>query len=327
MSEDKVARQAGHATHDTPVPRTRASIRPARRQNPPRTSVWRKRTTHPPKNPWSLFSQQPALAGAAIVTIFALVKTYAAAAYSLTTASALLTTAPVTVLLGTLTSYEYEILPLLGLAALCWVVVATRDAGWSIWCIAAASLGLIAILLSPGWYLAITAAAFGTFVGLSLLLRRIVRAIRIHSNGFEFFRRIAAAFFVLAGFSIVFFTIQNLWLPVEVIRLKPPAEYDMVVGSVISSDSNWTTILRATDRGLVRERTDLIAGRTVCHLNGAQPPGQPPILYVFSGQSYLSPNLGCQTIVRDALQRETDLEVACGSLPPVEEYARKPRCR
>src|SRR4051794_28234518 len=69
--------------------------------------------------------QHAAAYGAVALLLFSLLKAYASANFSLTTAAALLTTAPINVLLGTMVSYSYQVFPLLfigfgGLAALMW---------------------------------------------------------------------------------------------------------------------------------------------------------------------------------------------------------------
>lgn len=72
------------------------------------------------------------LAVAALI-VFTLLKAYAAANFSLTTAGALLTTAPINVFLGTLESYSYDVFPLIGLAALTWALIGFRAHGWDHW--------------------------------------------------------------------------------------------------------------------------------------------------------------------------------------------------
>src|SRR3954453_16448690 len=66
---------------------------------------------------------------ALVIALFALVKCYAAAGYSLPTAGALLTASPGGVLLGALTRYAYELCALISAGAFCLVVPGRRRKG------------------------------------------------------------------------------------------------------------------------------------------------------------------------------------------------------
>ncbi len=112
--------------------------------------------------------------GAVALALFALVKAYAAANFSLTTTSALLTTAPLGVLLGTLASYSYQIFPLLGLAGVAWVASIYRASGWTPICTAVAGFSVLAFLISPWPNLWPPALVFLSVVASHTLARRWV---------------------------------------------------------------------------------------------------------------------------------------------------------
>jgi ABC-type enterochelin transport system permease subunit len=78
---------------------------------------------------WLSLELEIASIGAVLLALFTLTKAYAAAKFSLTTASALLTTAPFNVLLGSLTAYSYSVFPLLSLLTLSWAIWLFRREG------------------------------------------------------------------------------------------------------------------------------------------------------------------------------------------------------
>jgi hypothetical protein len=241
--------------------------------------------------------------GGVALGIFVLVKCYAAAGYSLTTAAALLTSAPLTVLLGTLTSYDYQLFPLLGLAALSWTLMIWRAAGWSIWCTVAAALSVLALLLSPPANLWLPTAALLLLTGARVAVRKWAAG-REHGRLASRIRRrpptaagTVTAFFVVAAGVMILSTLTNIWVPVETIAAEDSGSTIVVVGHVLSSDEQWTTIVRAKDRGLMHIRTGRVLSRNLCHINGAQPKGRRPLLSFVTRTPYKSPNTTCRKVV------------------------------
>jgi hypothetical protein len=118
-------------------------------------------------------------------------------------------------------------------------------------------------------------------------------------------------FFVVAVFWVVLASLTQPWVPVEVVGVRNGQGEQFIVGNVISADGEWTTVMRAGDRGLSRIRSGDVVTRRLCHLAGAQPPGQAPLLSALEGQPYRSPNTSCARLVGE----EPTVPVAAGSFP------------
>ena len=260
---------------------------------------------------------QVASLGAMVLGLFVLIKCYAAAKFSLTTASALLTTAPLTVLLGTLTSYDYQLFPLVGLASVCAAIALRKSGGWSLLCSVLVAVAAVAILLSPFVNLWKPSLALLGLVAAHQLISKYAhddppkRFAAIIRRGLPSLSQTISGFFVVAGLVMILATLTNLWLPVETVTIKAPGSETVVVGHVLSSESDWTVLVRATDRGLTHVRTDDVLRRKICHLSGAQPFGRRPLLYFLRGKLYSSPNISCQNAV-DEVPGATLMD---GSLP------------
>jgi hypothetical protein len=242
------------------------------------------------------------------VGIFALMKVYAAAGYSLTTASALLTTAPLNVLLGSLVSFSYELFPLLALGALAWLAHLVRSHGWSIDCTALAGFSVLAVLLSPWadlWPPVLVLA------GIFLLHTVLVRLFRIRVANWRLLSNLVGGFFVVMALKMIVTTLPHLWLPVEVISITADSGPRIVVGHVLTTDSEWTSIVRAGDKALMRIPSSTVKNRKLCHLSGVQPNGRRPLLWVILDRRYESPNRSCTKEVSDIPGL-----LEPGSLPP-----------
>lgn len=283
----------------------------------------------PPRSSVALLSEHLTYVAALGLVLFALAKTYAVANFSLTTAGALLTTAPLAVLLGTLTSYDYFFFPVLALASGCVAALVWRREGFNAVAAGAGAVAVVAVLLSPVLDLAWVA---GSFVALLIAHRFAVRSTTAEEddarprNGVSGWPRQArravvsllsslsatvTVFFVGLVGSVVLLTISNPWLPAEVMQVDQGTQSFAVVGFVVGTDARWTTTMRAEDRGLSRVLTDDIAVRRLCHLSGAQPHGRRPLLWVLTGRAYRSPNISCE----HAFEQLSTNELACGSFP------------
>jgi hypothetical protein len=299
----------------------------------------------------SLDLQQMTTIGGIALVLFTLLKAYAAAKFSLTTAAALLTTAPLNVFLGTMVSYSYAIFPLLALGALAWTWHSYRTRGWTALNRIAVFVAVIALLVSPWSYLWPPAVALGVLVlarwamgrfATRLAARRTAegraqqggtaqrRGTRLPSGN-----RLVELFFLAAATWVILRSLTNLWLPVEVLVYQEGTECTMsvehvvrtgdnkqltvaetdgcrvTVGHVLSVEDTWATVVRADDRGLVKLPADSIRYRELCHLTGVQPESQRPLLWVLYGRSYWSPNTSCGNLVHNLHGAELDR----GSLP------------
>jgi hypothetical protein len=279
-----------------------------------------------PKPPW--FSLEIASIGAALLALFTLTKAYAAAKFSLTTASALLTTAPFNVLLGSLTSYSYTVFPLLSLLTLSWAIWLFRRQGWTILSFAVATLAVLAFLLSPASSFLLPMLILAAVVGLHWLARWAEKqdkvAGRLHARGVvsrisKIDRTIAVGTAFIIICAVAFLTsVTNLWLPAEVVTFEDGNARRAIVGHVLSVEGEWTTVVRATDRGLTRIPSQQVKTRELCHLSGVQPGGQRPILYAIEQKPYISPNTICSNIWNSLAKSAPNIVLIHGSLPECE---------
>jgi hypothetical protein len=318
--------------HETTIPAQRGEgERPSSRESPAAKT-----------SPIEL--QHAATLGAAGLALFTLFKAYAAAKFSLTTAAALLTTAPLNVLLGTMVSYSYEIFPLLFLAAVAWVWHHYRQN--RVWIPAhwiALLIAFLALLVSPWPYLWPSTTAFLILLSLSAAARWLAARSGSQQAGRTRWlispllatRVWVAVFFVVAGGLVIVRTLTNVWLPVEVVVYQQGIDCNvkighvvrasdnkqfttadaygcrMAVGNVLNDQGDWTTLVRADDRGLLRLRSTDVRYRELCHLSGVQLKGERPLLFVILRQPYVSPNTSCQILTGNI--RGADLDP--GSLP------------
>lgn len=261
------------------------------------------------------------IVGAVLLTAFALVKSYAVGHFSLTTGAALLTTAPLTVLLGSLMSYAYWVLPLAALALAYGAHRARRRSGAWTW-EGAAMLGLAAFaaLLSPVRPLLTCTLAFLAFLAVARAPRVAARTgpdaqehrPRWRSRWASLSRSPllgTPVFFVVAVLWVLLGTLTRPWTPVELVGYQEGSEQHLVVGNVLSADGEWTTVMRSGDRGLTRIRSEDVVSRRLCHLVGAQEPGQAPLLWELQDRPYQSPNRSCRTLA----DRQTGIQVTAGS--------------
>ena len=249
---------------------------------------------------WTTLTQHAAQLGALAVGLFLLMKTYSVSNYSLTTASALLTAAPVAVILGTLTSYEYVMWPLLCMASGALAVRLWVRERWSVAFLITAGLTVATGLLSPPLYLALGLLAILAVCLAHALVSRAVTS----SHGGEAPAWLPTRYtavrssFVLLVLAALVYSLPQAWLPAEIVVFHGAGgERRAVVGHVVSADGVWVTVLRGGDRGLTRLHASDVSTRRVCHLGGAQPKARPPLVLALQGKEYDSPNVGCRKLL------------------------------
>jgi hypothetical protein len=268
---------------------------------------------------WGILTAHAAQLSALGIGLFLLMKTYSVARYSLTTASALLTAAPVAVILGTLTSYEYEMWPLLSLASGALAGRLWMREGLSVAFLLTAGLSLACALLSPPVYLLAALVGIAVVVVAHEAFRRSLARARADGLPSWYPSRYAAirTAFVAVTVAALIISLPNAWLPAEIVVFHgADGQRRVVVGHVVSDDGGWVTILRGGDHGLTRLRVEQVSTRRVCHLGGAQPHARRPLALVITGSPYASPNVGCRTL----LATLPAASVVSGSFPASAPY-------
>jgi hypothetical protein len=245
-----------------------------------------------------------------LLVLLLLVKAYGVARFSLTTSVALVTAAPLSVLIGTLELYAYAFTAALAAAAL-WLFVMGMLANGELrrWTPLTFALFLLATLLAPPLYLYWT---FGAVIFSLILYQIFVKSRRVRSLYMRLTRsadmpspsRITACIAALLAAGFLLFTIDRPWLPAEVVALKHPImvrttgagqhseNTSRPVVFIVSEQNNETTMLVDEDRYLVSIPTSDIAVRVICRLEG-QFGSRRPLLWVILGRPYSSPNLAC----------------------------------
>ena len=231
----------------------------------------------------------------AVLILLLLVKVYGVAHYSLTTATALVTAAPLSVLLGTLALYEYAVMAALAATALLWTVSLffTEKRELRKWAPLALVLGIFAALVTPLFYLRWAGAAFALVLIVWLPLRNRIALSAVAAY-------VGAV--VAAGFVLV--TISSPWLPAEVVMFRQPiqasprhsATSSVLTVFVISEDNGWDTMLIDNDRYLVWLPAADVESRTICHQDTQLGQGQTFYQWIM-GQPYNSPNVSCDPLV------------------------------
>jgi hypothetical protein len=252
-------------------------------------------TEHPAAKPVGLEWATIAKVAPALLILLLLVKVYGVAHYSLTTATALVTAAPLSVLLGTLALYEYAVMAALAATALLWTISLffTEERDLRKWAPLALVLGIFTALVTPLFYLRWAGAAFALVLLAWLPLRHRIALSAIAAY-------VAAA--VAAGFVLV--TVSNPWLPAEVVMLRQPiqasprlsATSSILTVFVISEDNGWETMLVDNDRYLVWLPAADVESRIICHQNNQLGQGRTFYQWII-GQPYTSPNVSCDPLV------------------------------
>lgn len=286
---------------------------------------------------------------AAALGVFLLAKCFAASNFSTTTASALLTAAPVGVLLGTLTSTEYFLWPWLAAAAagvIAWYIYVTPNAPSRIVPLAATAVFVLACFLSVPAYLGIALGIAALIIASSALwssqrfagpkgrfwswrARLALRHTHIRPDrgpvppgqafGFAFGIPLAAL-----GLGFLLITLSDLWLPSDGIIFRgPQGSKRVVVGHVIEESSAWTTVLRAGDRRLERVPSKDVLYRRICVIQDSADSDRPETLMaLFLGDSPSS-DRSCADVVTVAHERQSASYV-CGS--GLDRWERRRHC-
>jgi hypothetical protein len=279
-----------------------------------------------------LISPQATSLGAVTLSAFLLLKCYAVAHYSLTTAAALVTASPLSVLFGSIMLYMYQFLPLLGLAALYTVVqILIHDPNGKdiIVGTAFAAVAITALALSPPYFIAWVAGPPVLFILVGWRVWDIRRRRRPAGRAStEQGGRIRAflpvkflwlkplewvdVYFVLYAAVVVASTLDTMWVPTEVVTLDTDSGKQFVVGNVLSDDGRWVTVLRSADHGLSRYPAGEVQARTLCHMNGSQPRHRGPLIDGLLRHHHASPNKLCVTVLGN--EQATRSEIIEGSL-------------
>jgi hypothetical protein len=273
--------------------------------------------------------------GVVLITLFLFLKAYGAAKFSLTTASALLTDAPLSVLLATLVSYAYYVLPVLSLASLSWAVAPTWSGHAAPIRYVLGVFGLVAAALSPLRYLVFVTLGVATLFAVD----RVVTHLRARSTLSEGRRdtdlvqrgvlwlgrhlpplgRTLTYYFILLGLLVFALTLTRMWTPVEVVTVRASgAERLRLVAHVVSNREEWTTLLTADSRQIVYLPEDDVEHRQICH-HPSQPRGARPLIYQVFRIPYSSPNTSCTNICSDPARAMPPLSAAqARSMPSCE---------
>lgn len=153
-----------------------------------------------------------------LLVLLVLVKAYGVARFSLTTGTALVTAAPLSVLIGTLALYEYAFLAAAAAAAL-WLFIMglVTDGEPRRWTPLTFALFLFATLLSPPMYLCWTFAAAAVSLGLYLVIAKVPRAEKLYKRRTRSAdkpspNRIGMCIAALLAAGFVLVTIDRPWL-------------------------------------------------------------------------------------------------------------------
>jgi hypothetical protein len=240
--------------------------------------------------------------GTVLLTALTLLKAYAVAHFSLTTAGALLSSAPLAVLLGSTVQYLYVLLPLAAvgcLSAAAFSLFTTPK--WQLWQGPAVVAAVAASLFSPWHFLWLIASSAAV---VSVLLSAVGYVWSRHGGRRDFYRSAAkptAVTFATVVFALMFvLTADKAWLPAEAISLREDAlvlpvkgaRARLVVGYVMTADAAGTTILVSDGRYVLHVPPGQVLHRDICHSED-QLAGRRPLYYAFKHRPYSSPNISC----------------------------------
>jgi hypothetical protein len=233
------------------------------------------------------------------IALFAVLiaKAYGVAGYSLTTTTALVTSTPLAIVIGTVALYTYAFAAfaaVVGVALLVGGFVKQyRDRLRPLMPVTGV-VAIFAILLSP-WRYTVDAAVVAALVPACYgLLRALGGKTSLHAVGI-FIGGLALVVFLLA-------TLSTPWVPAEIVTLKQPIVTNPVVGAsslarkpvafVLDESNGWTRLLIADDRYLAIVPQQDIAGQQICHYND-QFPGSEPLFETIMSRAYTPHDLAC----------------------------------
>lgn len=261
----------------------------------------------------------PKLVGALLV-ILLLLKSFGVANFSLSTTGALLGLAPLSVLLGSVTSALYLLIPMTAAVLLWQLAVNWKRLGR--WRPAVFALATLLVLLSPWHYLWRVAVASFALVLIALILVAVVGWVagRRGVPQDPFGRRLAGELrsapliswpLALLLIAVLLKTLQTPWLPAEAVTFSSPKiisyrdqESALVsVGYVVDTNAGWTEILEAKHRFLMKVPTKDIVRRSTCRVHGQALQGAEPLLYRWTHGPYRSPNRSCEEVERCEFDR------------------------
>lgn len=286
-------------------------------------------------NPWS---GHLALIAPLFAVLFVLIKAYVVAQFSLTTAGALVSAAPLSVLVGTITSYLNVTIILATALSAAWLILSrtryrahlTRsvvvDSGVFATSVAGAALFPVPNLW--GYYTASVLYVLGGATACGLIWWASSTPSRL-----TWFRWMAWVHQRPHRLVILYFafllapTLRSAWVPAEVLVLRHTiaisdshlkggalqrTKYPVVF--VLSDDGPWITVMDVRSKVLMRLPTQEVAHRQVCHYTG-QPPNSVPLAAYLIGVRFHSPNSFCATLIKDHERRLDPLVVPESSQP------------
>ena len=241
-----------------------------------------------------------------ILILLLLVKVYGVAWYTLETTTALVTAAPLSVLLGTLALYEYVFMAALTVTAvILFIMGIVGEGGLRPWMPYTFALAAFSALLTPLFYLPWAGLAIVIVLTIYLAPRawgvwKVRRGNGRKTKVSPSLGRIAMMVGTAVVAITVLLTIDRPWLPAEVVELqhkvvvnpRKDTKSSRPVVFVVSEQNDWITMLVDYDRYLVRVPSTDVVKRTVCHLNWQLGNGQ--TLYQWlTGQPYYAAGLAC----------------------------------
>jgi hypothetical protein len=256
--------------------------------------------------------------GSTFFGLVCLVKVYGVSRYSTTTTTALVTTAPEQVVLGTLAVYVYPTMAMLAYGTPWFAYMWRRRIPKEGWLLVGAVILLTALMTPLEYHLVCLA-----ILAVSLLIEVVVRGLPLPSRpGLHAeVRRVVSGrslailggFVLLLGFLV---TLESPWASAEVFVVKSPvvsATHDFSTGSggpvhllasprpfvgyVIDESLTGYKVLNAETRYIMLLEKSEVAARYTCHAAAEQLRGRQPLLDRLLGRPYLSPNSNCDVLV------------------------------
>jgi len=228
-----------------------------------------------------------------------------------------MTAAPLTVLLGSVASYMYLVLPALSLLLPWWLWRHPEETRIGMLVV---TLWVITILLVPipAWHdwlpllglFIMPLVALALFGAIYYLIQQVSKGSLKDKPPVLFAASIPLLWYggAVLGFVLVP-TLEHPWVPAEVLALRSAGVFNDLhpdnqplrstrypVVYVLSDSNGWTTALTAETRRLIQIPSSSIGARAVCH-HPSQLPGSATLWQRIQGQDYNSGNLLCARLV------------------------------